>query len=95
MKQKILIILFCILVILCIFIIRFRRSKENNIDVPVKYETLAEDIVSDYDEITGEYKIIDNFTGEVIDSSISEDDLKYEIEFYRQHPNYKANPPIE
>lgn len=94
----------CIIIIAIIALISFKigSDKKNSEFVvdPIDtyrddYETMSESIELKYNEENNSYDIIDNVTNEIIVSFEDEEMAKSELEFYKENPSYRANPPFE
>lgn len=101
MEKKTLIILICVILVCVIFFVFIKNKKvqrqelSNQTSSVAEHEILTEDLKTQYNEERNSYDIIDSAKGEVITTVENEEDLKYEMDFYKKHPNYRANPPFE
>ena len=91
-KNKILIIVIIIIFVI-IFIIIKSKNKHVNLN-ETKNNTIVSEIKSNYNNETGMYEIVDEITGEVISETISEEEMNLQLKFYKENPDYRAEPPI-
>ena len=85
-KKVVLIVLLIVIIGIAVFI--GMRGKNSNKKVEIN-----ENIVSNYNEDTGSYQILDSSTGEVMYETDSEELAEREAEFYRENSGYNPTPP--
>lgn len=92
MNKRIVICLIIIFSVILICVIS-NNSENNNKKISNNSTGDANSIKSTYNNETKMYEIIDTTTGEVITQTESEKAIDSELEFYKENPEYRANPP--
>ena len=88
MNKKNLIICCVAVVIIVLLVFIFSNKKDNSNDSKIDTKAKVE-----YDDSTGKYTVIDENTGEVLLERETEDEINAGLEFYEDHPDYRATPP--
>lgn len=92
-KKRIILI---VLIIFIIFILLFMTRKNRNNNETKNENNINKNytVKSFYNNETSKYEIIDEKTGEIIMQSEFEEDINSQMDFYKENPDYRANPPI-
>lgn len=90
MKKNFKFIIITIIIVLILIICLIKINK------PVKYnkEIKNENIETNLNNETGMYEVYNPITNEILTTTESEEGAKLETEFYKENPNYKADPPV-
>ena len=90
MKKNLKFIIITIIIVLILIICLIKINK------PVKYnkEIKNENIETNLNNETGMYEVYNPITNEILTTTESEEGAKLETEFYKENPNYKADPPV-
>lgn len=90
MKKNFKFIIITIIIVLILIICLIKINK------PVKYnkEIKNENIETNLNNETGMYEVYNPITNEILTTTESEEGAKLEAEFYKENPNYKAEPPV-
>lgn len=90
MKKKLNFIIITIIIVLILIICLIKINK------PVKdnKEIKNENIKTNLNNETGMYEVYNPITNEILTTTESEEGAKLETEFYKENPNYKAEPPV-
>lgn len=90
MKKNFKFIIITIIIVLILIICLIKINK------PVKYnkEIKNENIETNLNNETGMYEVYNPITNEILTTTESEEGAKLETEFYKENPNYKAEPPV-
>ena len=90
MKKKLNFIIITIIIVLILIICLIKINK------PVKdnKEIKNENIETNLNNETGMYEVYNPITNEILTTTESEEGAKLEPEFYKENPNYKAEPPV-
>ena len=90
MKKKLNFIIITIIIVLILIICLIKINK------PVKdnKEIKNENIETNLNNETGMYEVYNPITNEILTTIESEEGAKLETEFYKENPNYKAEPPV-
>mgnify|MGYP004502495015 FL=1 len=90
MKKKLnfIIITIIIVLILIICLIKINKSVKDNKEIK------NENIETNLNNETGMYEVYNPITNEILTTTESEEGAKLETEFYKENPNYKAEPPV-
>ena len=90
MKKNFKFIIITIIIVLILIICLIKINK------PVKYnkEIKNENIETNLNNETGMYEVYNSITNEILTTTESEEGAKLETEFYKENPNYKADPPV-
>ena len=90
MKKKLnfIIITIIIVLILIICLIKINKSVKDNKEIK------NENIETNLNNETGMYEVYNHITNEILTTTESEEGAKLETEFYKENPNYKAEPPV-
>lgn len=90
MKKKLNFIIITIIIVLILIICLIKINK------PVKdnKEIKNENIETNLNNETGMYEVYNPITNEILTTTESEEGAKLETEFYKENPNYKAEPPV-
>ena len=85
---KFIIITIIIVLILIICLIKINKHVKDN------KEMKNEKIETNLNNETGMYEVYNPITNEILTTTESEEGAKLETEFYKENPNYKAEPPV-
>ncbi len=85
---KFIIITIIIVLILIICLIKINKPVKDN------KEMKNENIETNLNNETGMYEVYNPITNEILTTTESEEGAKLETEFYKDNPNYKAEPPV-
>lgn len=85
---KFIIITIIIVLILIICLIKINKPVKDN------KEMKNENIETNLNNETGMYEVYNPITNEILTTTESEEGAKLETEFYKENPNYKADPPV-
>lgn len=85
---KFIIITIIIVLILIICLIKINKPVKDN------KEMKNENIETNLNNETGMYEVYNPITNEILTTTESEDGARLETEFYKENPNYKAEPPV-
>ncbi len=85
---KFIIITIIIVLILIICLIKINKPVKDN------KEMKNENIETNLNNETGMYEVYNPITNEILTTTESEEGAKLETEFYKENPNYKAEPPV-
>ena len=85
---KFIIITIIIVLILIICLIKINKPVKDN------KEMKNENIETNLNNETGMYEVYNPITNEILTTTESEEGAKLEKEFYKENPNYKADPPV-
>ena len=85
---KFIIITIIIVLILIICLIKINKPVKDNKEIK------NENIETNLNNETGMYEVYNPITNEILTTTESEEGAKLETEFYKENPNYKAEPPI-
>ena len=85
---KFIIITIVIVLILIICLIKINKHVKDN------KEMKNENIETNLNNETGMYEVYNPITNEILTTTESEEGAKLETEFYKENPNYKADPPV-
>lgn len=85
---KFIIITIIIVLILIICLIKINKHVKDN------KEMKNENIETNLNNETGMYEVYNPITNEILTTTESEEGAKLETEFYKENPNYKADPPV-
>ncbi len=90
MKKKLNFIIITIIIVLILIICLIKINK------PVKdnKEIKNENIETNLNNETGMYEVYNPITNEILTTTESEEGARLETEFYKENPNYKAEPPV-
>lgn len=90
MKKKLNFIIITIIIVLILIICLIKINK------PVKdnKEIKNENIETKLNNETGMYEVYNPITNEILTTTESEEGARLETEFYKENPNYKAEPPV-
>ena len=90
MKKNFKFIIITIIIVLILIICLIKINK------PVKYnkEMKNENIETNLNNETGMYEVYNPITNEILTTTESEEGARLETEFYKENPNYKADPPV-
>lgn len=90
MKKNFKFIIITIIIVLILIICLIKINK------PVKYnkEIKNENIETNLNNETGMYEVYNPITNEILTTTESEEGARLETEFYKENPNYKADPPV-
>ena len=85
---KFIIITIIIVLILIICLIKINKPVKDN------KEMKNENIETNLNNETGMYEVYNPITNEILTTTESEEGARLETEFYKENPNYKADPPV-
>ena len=85
---KFIIITIIIVLILIICLIKINKPVKDN------KEMKNEKIETNLNNETGMYEVYNPITNEILTTTESEEGARLETEFYKENPNYKAEPPV-
>ncbi len=85
---KFIIITIIIVLILIICLIKINKPVKDN------KEMKNENIETNLNNETGMYEVYNPITNEILTTTESEEGARLETEFYKENPNYKAEPPV-
>ena len=85
---KFIIITIVIVLILIICLIKINKPVKDN------KEMKNENIETNLNNETGMYEVYNPITNEILTTTESEEGARLETEFYKENPNYKADPPV-
>ena len=85
---KFIIITIIIVLILIICLIKINKPVKDNKEIK------NENIETNLNNETGMYEVYNPITNEILTTTESEEGAKLETEFYKENPNYKAEPPV-
>lgn len=90
MKKNLKFIIIAIIIVLILIICLIKINK------PVKdnKEIKNENIETNLNNETGMYEVYNPITNEILTTTESEEGARLETEFYKENPNYKAEPPV-
>ena len=90
MKKNLKFIIIAIIIVLILIICLIKINK------PVKdnKEIKNENIETNLNNETGMYEVYNPITNEILTTTESEEGARLETEFYKENPNYKADPPV-
>ena len=85
---KFIIITIIIVLILIICLIKINKPVKDNKEIK------NENIETNLNNETGMYEVYNPITNEILTTTESEEGARLETEFYKENPNYKAEPPV-
>lgn len=90
MKKKLNFIIITIIIVLILIICLIKINKPVKDNKEIKNENIETNINNE----TGMYEVYNPITNEILTTTESEEGARLETEFYKENPNYKAEPPV-
>lgn len=85
---KLIICMIVLIFVLIICLIKLNKPVKNNNEIK------NENIETNLNNETGMYEVYNPITNEILTTTESEEGARLETEFYKENPNYKAEPPV-
>ena len=90
MKKNFKFIIITIIIVLILIICLIKINKHVKYNKEIKNENIETNLNNE----TGMYEVYNPITNEILTTTESEEGAKLETEFYKENPNYKADPPV-
>lgn len=90
MKKNLKFIIITIIIVLILIICLIKINKPVNDNKEMKNENIETNLNNE----TGMYEVYNPITNEILTTTESEEGARLETEFYKENPNYKAEPPV-
>lgn len=90
MKKNLKFIIIAIIIVLILIICLIKINKPLKDNKEIKNENIETNLNNE----TGMYEVYDPITNEILTKTESEEEAKLETEFYKENPNYEAEPPV-